>query len=338
MIEIDGSHGEGGGSLLRISAALSALKGDSIHIHNIRAKRPKSGLMPQHLNAIKAVAQLTRATCKGLEISSSEVLFSPNNPQGGKYEIDIGTAGSITLVLQCFMIPAAFASSPVEITLRGGTDVRWSPPVDYLQNVTLPLLKSVGYQAKMNLLQRGHYPRGGGILKAKIWPVKKLGPINFLHLKVNKIRGISHAAKLPEHVAQRQAQSAEKVLKSQGYEVDIEIQHSNKALGPGSGIVLWSEGESRVGGSSIGKPGKRAEIVGQEAADELLYHISKKSALDGYMGDQIIPYVAIAGNSVVKTGVLTSHALTNIYASCKITGQKFKVKGELGDSALIKVD
>ena len=38
----------------------------------------------------------------------------------------------------------------------------------------------------------------------------------------------------------------------EGYESDIEIQHSDHELGPGSGIVLWTEGKSRVGGSSSG--------------------------------------------------------------------------------------
>lgn len=337
MIEIDGSYGEGGGALLRISVALSAITSEPVLVNNIRAKRPKTGLMPQHMNSIRSVAMLTRASYQGLEIGSSQVSFSPKKPRGNKYELDIRTAGSVTLVLQCFMIPAAFADSPVEIILRGGTDVRWSPSVDYLKNITLPLLESTGYSPEISLLQRGHYPQGGGIIKVKIQPVKKFKPIILEDLKVKRIRGVSHAVKLPEHVAQRQAQSAVKVLEAAGYTADIEIEHTNRALGPGSGIVLWSEGESRVGGSSIGEPGKRAEIVGKEAAEELLYHISKKAALDRYMGDQIIPYLAIAGDSTVKTGELTSHCLTNIHVSRKITGKKFIVNGELGDSAAIQV-
>jgi RNA 3'-terminal phosphate cyclase len=89
MIEIDGSHGEGGGALLRISAALSALALESIHITNIRANRPKTGLMPQHLNAIKAVANLSDAHVKGLEIGSEEIFFYPEEIEGGNYNIDV---------------------------------------------------------------------------------------------------------------------------------------------------------------------------------------------------------------------------------------------------------
>lgn len=338
MIEIDGSHGEGGGALLRISTALSALTSDPIHVTNIRANRPKTGLMPQHLNAVKAVANLSGAHVEGLEIGSKELFFYPEEVSGGNYKIDVKTAGSITLVLQAFMIPAIFAESPVNITIRGGTDMRWSPPVNYFQHVTLPVLRSMGYNADLNLIRRGHYPRGGGIVKVKINPVKKLNPINICNLKVDKIKGISHAVKLPEHVAVRQAESAEKVLKANGFDAEIEIVHSDNALGSGSGIVLWTEGDTRVGGSAIGEMGIKAEKVGKKAAEELLFHISRGAALDKYMGDQIIPYIAMAGKSRIKTAELTLHAVTNIFVTENIMGKKFDVDGELGEAATIKVD
>jgi RNA 3'-phosphate cyclase len=338
MIAIDGSHGEGGGAIVRISTALSALTSNPIHIKNIRANRPRSGLAPQHLNAIKAVTELTHASSRGLEIGSKEVFFYPGTVEGGDFKVDIKTAGSITLVLQTFMLPAGFARKSVNISLKGGTDVRWSPSVDYLQNVTLPILKSVGYRMEMEMIQRGHYPRGGGRVKARIYPLKKLKPIEHLDLEINEIRGISHCVKLPEHVAERQAKSAAEALRGEGFDVDIEIEHSDQALGPGSGIVLWGEGNTRIGGSSIGEREKSAELVGREAADELLYHISRKSALDKYMGDQIIPYLAVAGNSTIKTAELTLHALTNIYVVEKITSKIFQVQGDEGEVAVIKVN
>jgi RNA 3'-terminal phosphate cyclase (ATP) len=338
MMEIDGSYGEGGGAIVRNAVALSALILKQISIKNIRANRPKSGLMPQHFNAVKAVAQLSGAKCDKLEIGSKEISFKPEFIKGGKFEVDIKTAGSITMVLQAFMIPAAFADSPVEITIKGGTDVIWSPPIDYLQNVTLKILESMGYTAELDIMRRGHYPRGGGIVKVKIKPVKSLNPLKLNDLEIDRIKGISHAAKLPEHVAVRQAESAEKLLKTNGFEAEIEIEHSDNTLGPGSGIVLWSEGNSRVGGSAVGERGLRAEKVGEKAAKELIYHISKGAALDKYMGDQIIPYMAIAGNSEVKTAELTLHAATNIYIAERLLGKKFDIKGNIGESAIISVD
>lgn len=338
MIEVDGSYGEGGGAVLRLTAALSALKSKQVHITNIRSGRPQPGLMPQHLNAVRAVSMLSDATVEGLEIGSSEINFCPQTLKAGNYRIDIKTAGSITLLMQAFMIPAAFADGPVKITIFGGTDVRWSPSVDYFENVTLPIVRSMGYIARSKLIRRGHYPAGGGIYELEITPVKRFKPIKKYELEFNVIKGISHAVKLPEHVAKRQATAAEKVLSEAGYTSEIEIQHSEDSIGPGSGIVLWTNGKTPVSGSSIGKPGKRAEKVGSEAAKKILYHISKKAAFDRYMADQILPYIAIAGNSSIKVAELTNHALTNIYVINNFISRNFTVEGKIGETAFISVD
>ena len=294
-----------------------------VHVTNIRSGRPKPGLMAQHLNAVKAVAALSNASLSGLELGSTEIFFNPESLSGGDYKIDIGTPGSITLILQAFMIPAAFADGPVTINITGGTDLRWSPSVDYLENITLPILKLMGYKARINILKRGHYPRGGGMLKLEVDPIKNLEPLNVSDLKFDCIKGVSQAIKLPVHIAERQAKSAEKILLKEGYNSKIKIKTSEKAIGPGS---------------TVGEPCKRAEKVGSEAAKEILYHISRRSAVDRYMGDQIIPYIALAGKSNVKTAELTQHALTNIHVTEKFIKRKFRVEGMLGESSLISVD
>lgn len=337
MIEINGAHGEGGGALLRVSAALSALKLQPFHMTNVRAGRPKPGLMPQHLHALKLLQNMSSATCTDVQIGSQEFYFKPESLTGGNYHVDVVTAGSTTLILQAAMIPASFADANVKLTLRGGTDVKWAPPVDYLKNVTLPILHSMGCKADVQVKRRGHYPRGGGMLRAEITPVKKLKPVTLLESEFDSVKGVSHCVNLPEHVAVRQAESASKVLRSAGYSADIEIQHSTEEIGPGSAIVLWTDGKTPLGGSSIGEPGKRAELVGKNAAEELLHHISGGAALDRYMGDQIIPYMALAGKSHVKTAELTQHTLTNIYAAEKFTGKTFQILGDLGQPSEIIV-
>ncbi|KAF5086731.1 RNA 3'-terminal phosphate cyclase [anaerobic digester metagenome] len=338
MIEINGAHGEGGGALLRVSAALSAVKLKPFHMTNIRAGRPKPGLMPQHLHALKLLQEMSRASCTDIQIGSQEFYFKPESLKGGNYTVDVATAGSTTLILQAAMIPASFADAPITLTLRGGTDVKWAPTADYLKHVTLPILRSLGCRADVLIKRRGHYPRGGGMIEAEINPIKKLKPITLLESEFSNINGVSHSVNLPEHVAVRQAESAKQILKSAGYSADIKIQNSNEELGPGSAIVLWTDGKTPLGGSSIGEPRKRAELVGKLAAEELLSHISSGAALDRYMGDQIIPYMAIAGNSHIKTAQLTQHTLTNIYSAEKFTGKSFKVIGSLGQPSEIVVD
>jgi RNA 3'-phosphate cyclase len=338
LIEIDGSYGEGGGSVIRIATALSAVTSKPVHITNIRSGRPKPGLMAQHLNAVKAVADLSNASVKGLELGSTEISFNPKSLSGGIYKIDIGTAGSISLILQAFMIPAAFADNPVKIRITGGTDVRWAPSVDFIENVKLPILRLMGYKADINIIQRGHYPRGGGILEIEIEPITKLKPLNVSKLQFDCVYGISHSIKLPIHIAERQAETAKNILDKEGYSSKIKIKSSKTAIGPGSSIFLWTNGKIPVSGSAIGEPGKKAEKVGFEAAKQILYHIARKSAVDKYMTDQLIPYMALAGSSCIKTAELTQHTLTNIHITEKFISKKFHVDGIIGESAVIRVD
>jgi RNA 3'-terminal phosphate cyclase (ATP) len=342
MIEIDGSFGEGGGAILRVATALSALTGKALALDNIRSKRTKPGLMPQHLNAARALARLSQAEVTGLELGSTQMTFKPGPLQGGKLEVDVQTAGSVSLILQALMIPSFFVDSPLEITITGGTDVRWAPPFDYLQHVTLPVLKSMGLKLELKLIQRGYYPRGGGTVHAGIDGKQQLQPVNLYDLEIDCIRGISHSSQLPRHVAERQARAAQEKLSSAGYPVEIEVKHDNSSPGPGSALVLWTEVKNsnvpRVGASSLGKPGKKAEIVGKEAACDLLQTMETGAALDRYMGDQIIPYIALAGSSSVKVSQLTPHTLTNIHVCQKFTDRKFQVDGRVGEVATITVD
>src|SRR5881396_3860558 len=174
MLEIDGSFGEGGGQILRSCLALSAVMGKEVRIFNIRAGRAEPGLKAQHLTGARALAQICGASSKGLKIGSTELIFNPGRVKAGSFHFDVGTAGSITLVLQTLMPLLPFALGKVEVAITGGTDVKWSPPIDYLRLVTLPLLARMGMQASILVVKRGHYPKGGGIVRLKASPTSVL--------------------------------------------------------------------------------------------------------------------------------------------------------------------
>ena len=337
MLTIDGSIGEGGGQIIRTSAAMSAITQKPIKIINIRANRPNPGLGAQHFSAINAVAQLCNAEVNGLSIGSKEIEFKPNLIESKKFNIDVGTAGSVTLILQALMIPAMHAEGEIIINIRGGTDVRWSPPIDYLRFVMLPILRKFGYAGEIELLKRGFYPKGGGKINVKISGIKGLKRINLDERgSIKGIYGISHAhvnLKKAE-VAKRQMKTARPLLfnslsnlnQSPGF-IKIEQEYSD-TLSYGSGITLWSEFENTIiGADSLGEIGKRAEIVGHEAAQNLIKEINSGGCLDKYMADQIVPYLALFGGSVKVSGV-TEHARTNIEIVNKF-GFDVKISGNV---------
>jgi RNA 3'-terminal phosphate cyclase (ATP) len=163
-LQIDASHGEGGGQLVRLAMALAAITGRAIHLTHIRARRARPGLAAQHLAALRAVADMCGGALEGAALGAGEVSFRPGPIRGGNYRFEVGTAGSVSLVLQAVLPVALHADGPSRIAIVGGTDVKLAPPVDYLRMVFLPWLEEMGIRLRVALVRHGYYPRGGGEL------------------------------------------------------------------------------------------------------------------------------------------------------------------------------
>ncbi len=326
MIEIDGSIGYG--QVLRTSISLSCLTLKPVKIFNIRKGRPKPGLMPQHLTGVRVAGEFCDAEIKGLKLYSTEVEFFPKSFNVYDRKIDVGTAGQVSLVLQTLTPLLIFSDREVTLEIIGGTAGLGAPTVQFLQHVTFPLLSKLGVrQPEIEVVKEGFYPRGGGIVKIKFFPVKKLKAVSLIDRgEVKKIRGISIAGSLPKSVAERQATSAGEILKEKGYEVEIESKTVN-TFSPGTSITLWAECEnSIVGADNIGKKGVPAERIGEECAKELIKSIESKAALDKFMADQVLPFIALAeGRSIIKVEEITEHCVTNMKVCEMMLGVKFFV-------------
>lgn len=312
LVQIDGSMGEGGGQILRTAVALSSITGRPIRIRNIRAKRENPGLRPQHLTAVKAVATIAGGRLVGATIGSTTLEFYPGRITGGSYSFDVGTAGSVSLVLQSLLPLMAFAESPIEVKISGGTDVPMAPTIDYMSQVLLRLLVNLGYRFELKLERRGHYPRGGGLVIARsisaaprCMDLGERGRLLAIGLR-------SHASGLPRHVAERQAAAAASLVKRElGVEARVEIE-VREGEDVGSGIAIWAEfDKSFMGADALGAPGKRAEIVGEEAARGLIDDIKTGAPLDRHASDMIPIYLSLTKcEALIRGAELTSHAST----------------------------
>ena len=346
MIEIDGSYGEGGGQILRTAISLAALTLTPIRISEIRARRPKPGLKRQHMAGIELTAKLVDAAVEGLEIGSTEVKFVPRARKSGVFHFDVETAGSISLILQAVLPAAVMAPGPIEFHLNGGTDVKWSPPIDYFREVFINMVHHLGPEIRLEQKRRGHYPRGGGEVICHVRPVQNLNAISMIEFgEVSSIRGISHCVKLPSHVAERQAGAAQELIKDRlGVPVDFDVEYYTKNedrhLGPGSGIVIWADGTegSRLGADSLGDKGISAEVVGRRAAEQLVREINSGMAIDSHLCDMIVPYLAMAtGVSRIGITEITSHLKTNLWTINQILGTSFDLEGETGQSGVLSI-
>jgi RNA 3'-terminal phosphate cyclase (ATP) len=344
MIEIDGSFGEGGGQVLRTAVALAAVLSKEIHVFNIRAGRAEPGMRPQHMTGVKAANELCSGHLGGLEIGSAEFVFKPGKLRAGTFKFDVGTAGSVTLVLQTLMPILTFAPGSVQLEITGGTDVKWSPPIDYLRLVALPILRKVGYLGDLRTVRRGHYPKGGGLVRFSTQGPSMLQPLTNNHSgPVSKIYGVSHATALPSHVAERQATAARKCLEDAqlpSASIDLEIVDDKRQLGPGSGIVLSAETQTGgiLGSDALGERGTPAEEVGSNAGKILVEAVRSGAYLDRHMGDIIVPYLVLAdGMSEVSVSRVTQHTRTNVKVAEWFTGRRFDVEGEIDQAGKLRV-
>ncbi|HEY52075.1 MAG TPA: RNA 3'-terminal phosphate cyclase [Caldilineae bacterium] len=340
MIHIDGSHGEGGGQVLRSSLTLSVLTGQPLRIDNIRARRSKPGLRAQHLASVQAAAAISQAEVTGATLGSATLLFRPGRVQPGPYRFDIGTAGSTSLVLQTIFLPLALAAAPSTVTISGGTHVAWSPSFDYLDRQWLPALRRMGYDACLTLERAGFYPKGGGRIRAEIRPAGTLQPVELVDRgALRRVSGISASANLPEHIARRQRQQVERRLG--GWVPNLAVKTVTlSSSGPGTAVFLQAECEQGGGGfTALGRRGKPAERVADEAVDELETYLATNAAIDKHLADQLIlPLVFAPGHSTFSTAAVTRHLLTNIEVVQAFLDVEIMVEGELRYPGFLRIE
>jgi len=214
---IDGSQGEGGGSVLRIATAFALVNQESITIENIRMKRPVPGLRPQHLLGLRALTDLCSGELIGGEIGSEKIIFHPGTNWKSNLVINIPTAGSIGLVLQILQI-GILASSNLNVNLTfqgGGTFGKWAPSLNYIQKVTWQIFKQMNYNLELTVQQHGFYPKGGAQVKVLMNSPSNLTGINLRHegeIKEAVIDSIATTHLKKAKVAERQAEEIQRNL------------------------------------------------------------------------------------------------------------------------------
>ncbi|HEY63903.1 MAG TPA: RNA 3'-terminal phosphate cyclase [Caldilineae bacterium] len=343
MLTIDGAHGEGGGQILRTALSLAAVLQRPVRIERIRAERPKPGLRPQHLTAVRAIAAICGATLAGDQVGSSELIFTPGHvPRPGDYTFDVsqtagtGSAGAVSLILQTVLIPLALAEGPSRLVLRGGTHVPWSPPFHYLAHVYLPSLARMGVTVEMRLERWGWYPRGGGEVVVHLPGHARLCPWEFTRRgELCRVWGISAASRLPAHVRQRQAQQARARLRDAGVTVEMS-EIDAPSVGPGTCVFLCAEHEEIAAGfAAYGRRGLPAEQVADAAVDAFLAYESREGAADPYLADQLVLPLALVGGALTTTEV-TRHLVTNIWVAEQFLGPRFTLEGQEGTEGLLR--
>lgn len=327
MLEIDGSRGEGGGQMVRTSVAMATVTGITTHLTRIRENRPTNGLSKQHCAAVNAVADMAGSTVEGNTIGSRELLFVPGNEQCYDIQINIGTAGSVSLVLQAMLLAARNHRKRLTVDISGGTNVMWAPPIDSYQQLLFPLMARMGIDADVKIIDRGFYPQGGGRVIATLDPIGDIKPLNIEDLgNLIEIRGVCFSQRLPDWITKDMMKSCQETL-SHVADVKFDVQKTD-GDSRGAGIVLVAEFENgMLGSNALTSRGHTADKAGEDAAADLLREMTSGASMDVHTADQLLPYMAMAGGkSSFSVSRISKHLLSQMDTLESFLDVKFGVE------------
>ena len=325
VLTLDGSHGEGGGQILRTALSLSVVTMRPFRLISIRTGRRNPGILPQHLSAIRAAATISGAVVSGGQLGSTELSFSPTHPaKSGSYTFDVaevaerGSAGSVSLILQTLLVPLALTDHASTVVLCGGTHVEWSPSFDDLANAYFPALRRIGFRVDAELKRWGWFPVGNGEISCEIRMSPGTARPNPTQIEdrglLERVGGAAVAANLPAHIAQRMADRARGSLEELGLRVNIVPWHVTAAC-PGAGIFLVAPYENMAASfSAYGRLGRPSEAVADQAVAAFRDHHASNAAVELHLADQLLlPLSFAAGISTFTTLRSTSHLMTNAW-------------------------
>ncbi len=340
MLHIDGATKSGSGTIVRYAVAFASLFRQELHLTNIRARRRNPGLQPQHLRSLEACAQICRASIEGAGLGSREIVYRPgHDTEGGYYEWNIATAGSTTMLLMTILPLAGYARQETRVRISGGLFQDFAPSAHHMQHVLLPTLREMGVHAELTIIRPGYYPRGGGIVEAKIKPVAtQLEPLRLMERgNIISIRGIALSSRLKRRrVSERMAEECQRALKAKGYEAQIESVRDEASVQEGASLALWVETDTGclLGADRAGERGRSSEEIGRYVARTLVEDMESGATVDRYLADQVILFAALAhGTSEYIIPRMTDHVDTNLWlverfgARTEIEGQRVRIQG-----------
>ena len=319
FLKINGAHGEGGGQIIRSAIILSCITKQPIHLENIRKNRKIPGIRPQHLTAIIILQKISNAKVIGAEIGSTELKFIPNNIESLELVEDVRTAGSISLILQVLIPVVAISQKKLNLTIKGGTDVLWSPTIDYTQHVLREAYSRMGIKFSLKLTKRGYYSKGGGEICLQVYP-SHLKSMSFTKRTTNNVKLICTFSKISEEKIKNQIEEIKRKLTDKNFVVEIKIKNQ-EAIDSGASLLIYSIDKNSIIGvdTLFDKKIQRFEIEFDKFINSL--------AIDDNLADMLVVPASLGNEKTIfQVRKITKHLETNLFVTSKITGCKYGVR------------
>jgi len=331
-LKIDGSHGEGGGQIIRTAVTLSSITGKPVEIENIRKNRDVSGLRPQHLTGVKILAKICNAKVEGLSVGSTALGFFPSELSNAILKENVGTAGSIPLILQVLIPAVSISKKKLNLSIIGGTDVAWSPTSNYTKFVLREAYSRIGINFSVDIKKRGYYPKGGGLVDVEVSPCEKIKPISLLKRTARQVKLLCSYSMISKESIENEVNDAKKILESRGLLCDYEIKEET-ALDKGCSLLAFAHDENSIMGYDVIYD-KKIDGVGSIIANRFL---ESCLGVDVFLSDMLVTPLALTNEtSVFRVKEITKHLETNLFVTSKITNCKYGI-GKLDNGFEVRI-
>ena len=318
FLEINGGYGEGGGQIIRSALTISCITNRPIWIKDIRKNRKKPGLMKQHLTVIKILKELTDCQVDGDTFGSTELKFIPGIIKNSKVSIDVGSAGSISLILQTIIPLACVIEEKLEVEIIGGTDVLWSPTLDYTNYIVKEAYNRMGINFSVSVNKRGYYPKGGGRVSIDIFP-SKINSIELTGEEISNLEIICSYAKISKEKIISNVKKINQIFLENNFNVNYKINEFD-SIDSGASILIYGIGKKSIFGfDSLLNFDENFELD-----SEMIFNFN--CGVDDYLADMLVVLSCIANGKtrfVVKN--ITKHLETNLFVCSKISGSKYGI-------------
>ena len=319
FLKINGAHGEGGGQIVRSAITLSCITNQPIHLENIRKNRKNSGLKPQHLTAIKILQKISNAKVTGDKLGSTELKFIPGEIKNSELIEDVKTAGSIALILQVLIPAVSISKKKLSLIVKGGTDVLWSPTMNYTNYVLKEAYSRIGITFDLKITKRGYFPKGGGEIKLEVYPAN-VKSINFSKRKIQKLKLKCTFSKIPISVIKENVKKIEEEIKKNNFEIDVEIKEE-EAIDSGASVLIYSIEDNSIFGVDglFDKKNQKFDLKIEEILDNFF-------GLDKNLADMLVVPLSLGSNKTkFEVSEITKHLETNLFVTSKITGCRYGI-------------
>ena len=318
FLKINGGHGEGGGQIIRSAITLSCITKQPIHLENIRKNRKDEGLKPQHLTAIQILQKISNADVIGAKIGSTELKFIPGNVENLELIEDVKTAGSISLILQVLIPVVSISQKKLSLIIKGGTDVLWSPSMDYTQHVLKEAYSRMGIEFSIEIIKRGYYPKGRGEVKLEVYP-SKIKSLTLTKRETNNLKLKCTFSKISIDVIKEKIEIIKEKIRKANFNVEIEIKEQ-EAIDSGASLLIYSiDKNSIIGVDGLFNNKKQNFDLDFEKFNNSL-------GVDESLADMLVVPASLGINKTVfQVKEITNHLETNLFVTSKITGCKYGI-------------